>query len=165
VFSHGPHTFGRTLGEVILPDGRILNHELVKVGLAWWFRKYAPDNVAVAKLEKEAREAKKGLWGDANPLPPWAFRKIRRGQALDPSDFALLDRGPSETDVVTEAPPSGTQLAIPSFPLIGNRQSHIYHRPDCPNYSQVSSHNRVEFSSAADAEAAGYRLAKNCPQN
>ncbi len=34
---------------------------------------------------------------------------------------------------------------------------------DCPNYSQVASHNRVEFNSAADAEEARYRLAANCP--
>jgi hypothetical protein len=26
---------------VILPDGRNLNHELVKRGYAWWYRKYA----------------------------------------------------------------------------------------------------------------------------
>jgi endonuclease YncB( thermonuclease family) len=27
--------YGRTVGEVILPDGRVLNHELVRAGLAW----------------------------------------------------------------------------------------------------------------------------------
>src|SRR5262249_18309038 len=43
------------------------------------------------------------------------------------------------------------------YPIIGKRRSHIYHRPDCPNYSQVAPHNRVEFNSAA--EAARYRVA------
>ncbi len=28
--------YGRTVGEVILPDGRVLNQELVKAGFAWW---------------------------------------------------------------------------------------------------------------------------------
>lgn len=30
--------FGRTIGDVVLPDGTDVNQELVKVGLAWWFR-------------------------------------------------------------------------------------------------------------------------------
>ena len=28
-------------------------------------------------LEKEAREAKKGLWADPKPVPPWEWRKIK----------------------------------------------------------------------------------------
>jgi hypothetical protein len=32
-----------------------------------------------------------------------------------------------------------------------------------PNYGDVSPGNRVPFATAAEAEAAGYRLAKNCP--
>lgn len=47
--------------------------------------------------------------------------------------------------------------------VIGNRKSRIYHRPGCPDYGKVSPANRVEFSSAAEAEKAGYRLAGNCP--
>ena len=27
------------------------------------------------------------------------------------------------------------------YPIIGNRKSHIYHRPDCPNYIQVAPHH------------------------
>jgi endonuclease YncB( thermonuclease family) len=33
--------YGRTVGVVILPDGRNLNQELVRAGLAWWYRQYA----------------------------------------------------------------------------------------------------------------------------
>jgi len=29
-------------------------------------------------LEKEAREAKKGLWADSAPIPPWVYRKAKR---------------------------------------------------------------------------------------
>ena len=47
--------------------------------------------------------------------------------------------------------------------IIGNRHSHVYHRPDCPDYNRVSPENRVEFSSAAEAEQAGYHAAHNCP--
>jgi endonuclease YncB( thermonuclease family) len=33
--------YGRTVALVVLPDGRTLNHELVRSGFAWWFQKYA----------------------------------------------------------------------------------------------------------------------------
>ena len=42
-------------------------------------------------LEKDARDAKKGLWADPAPIPPWVYRKARRGQSLDLSDLAPLD--------------------------------------------------------------------------
>jgi hypothetical protein len=48
--------------------------------------------------------------------------------------------------------------------IIGNKNSHIYHLPNCPDYDKVSQKNRVEFQSAKDAEAAGYQLAGNCRQ-
>jgi micrococcal nuclease len=46
--------YGRTVALVVLPDGRTLNHELVRSGLAWWFRKYAPGDVTLERLETEA---------------------------------------------------------------------------------------------------------------
>ena len=74
----GRNRYGRTAGEVILEDGRSLNRELVRAGLAWWYRQYAKKDADLARLEKEAREAKLGLWADADPLPPWNWRKERR---------------------------------------------------------------------------------------
>ncbi|ALA58357.1 thermonuclease family protein [Nitrospira moscoviensis] len=165
VQAHGSDAFGRTIADVILPDGRLLNHQLVKAGLAWWFRRYAPDNEELATLENEARASKKELWRDADPIPPWVFRKLRRGQPLDPSDFALLDRRPPSLGSSAERSPPTDQPNTLTLPIIGNRHSHIYHRPDCPNYSQVAAKNRVKFNSAAEAEAAGYRVAKNCPRS
>ena len=71
--------YGRTVGEVILPDGRSLNHELVRAGLAWWYRRYAPNDAELEALEAEARAGKRGLWVDtdtaAPPVQPWAWRK------------------------------------------------------------------------------------------
>ena len=77
--------YGRTIGEVKLLDGRVLNQELVKAGLAWWYRRYAPGDTALEGLEMEAREAKRGLWVDPNPIPPWEWRKLKRSQSLAPS--------------------------------------------------------------------------------
>jgi hypothetical protein len=36
-------------------------------------RKYAPHNRELERLEKEAREAKRGLWSDSHAIPPWEF--------------------------------------------------------------------------------------------
>lgn len=55
-----------------------LNQELVKHGWCWWYRKYAPLDAELEKLEKEARDAKKGLWVDPKPVPPWEWRKRSR---------------------------------------------------------------------------------------
>lgn len=44
----------------------------------------------------------------------------------------------------------------------GNRNSKIWHRPDCPSYEMISQKNRVEFQSSDAAVAAGYRIAGNC---
>ncbi len=74
----GQDRYGRTIGEVMLPDGRVLNHELVKAGFAWWYRKYAPDDDALEQLEQEARDAKLGLWVDPHPVPPWEWRIARK---------------------------------------------------------------------------------------
>jgi endonuclease YncB( thermonuclease family) len=67
---------GRLLGEVVLPDGRSLNQELVRAGYAWWFRKYSRD-VQLARLEGEARSGRRGLWADQAPEAPWEFRGRR----------------------------------------------------------------------------------------
>jgi endonuclease YncB( thermonuclease family) len=55
----------------------MLNHELVRAGLAWWFQRYARHDGDLKELESEARIARRGLWVDENPLPPWEFRRNR----------------------------------------------------------------------------------------
>ena len=63
--------YGRTIANVLLPDSTNINHTLVKDCWCWWYRKNAPGNTVLEALEKEAREAKKGLWADPQPVPPW----------------------------------------------------------------------------------------------
>ncbi len=70
--------YGRTVGEVLLPDGRSLNRELVRAGLAWWYWRYAPDNETLAQLERDARGAKRGLRADPHAVPPWEWRIMRK---------------------------------------------------------------------------------------
>ena len=49
----------------------ILKQELVKQGWCWWYQKYAPRDTTLEGLEKEAREARKGLWADPQLVLPW----------------------------------------------------------------------------------------------
>lgn len=44
----------------------------IKDGYTWAYVKYGKQ---YANLEQEAKEAKKGLWQDSNPTPPWEWRK------------------------------------------------------------------------------------------
>ena len=78
VQTHGHDKYTRTIGDVILPDGMNLNQELVKQGWCWWYRKYAPGDTVLKGLEREAREGRKGLWADLQPVPPWEWRRSRR---------------------------------------------------------------------------------------
>ena len=71
----GHDKYGRTIGDVILPDGTNVNYTLVEDGWCWWYQKYATGDTVLEGLEKEAREGKKGLWADPHPVPPWERRK------------------------------------------------------------------------------------------
>ncbi len=69
--------YGRTVGGVLMPDGRSLNHELVWAGLAWMYRRYTTDQ-SLSDLEEEARVARRGLWADPHAVPPWEWRMMRK---------------------------------------------------------------------------------------
>jgi endonuclease YncB( thermonuclease family) len=75
--THGHDKYKRILGDVILPDGTNVNQELVKQGWCWWYRKYAPGDITLDRLEVEVRTAKRGLWQDPQPVPQWVLRKAR----------------------------------------------------------------------------------------
>jgi hypothetical protein len=107
--------YGRTVAEVILPDGRSLNHELVRAGLAWWYRTYAPADDVLARLEHEAKTAGRGLWAQPDPTPPWEWRA--RGKNPIPAEIAGQ--------------------------FIGNRRSHVFHAPGCRNAANISPSNRI----------------------
>ncbi len=69
----------RIIGKVLLSN-QDMNLEQIKAGLAWYDKKHAieqteSDRELYAQIEDEARQAKRGLWLDANPIPPWEFRR------------------------------------------------------------------------------------------
>lgn len=71
--------YGRAVGVVRL-SGRDINAEMVSEGMAWAYRRYLSGAYAseYIGLEERARKQHRGLWRDANPRPPWEFRKPSR---------------------------------------------------------------------------------------
>jgi endonuclease YncB( thermonuclease family) len=71
--------FGRSVG-VITRGGTNINAEMVKRGGAWAYRRYLSDQ-RYLMWEREAREAKRGLWRlqQDQIMPPWEWRAARRG--------------------------------------------------------------------------------------
>jgi len=75
IHPHDRDRYGRVVADVYLEDHSRLNELLVREGLAWWYRTYAPHDMVLMNLEQQARSQKKGLWRDPNPVPPWEFRR------------------------------------------------------------------------------------------
>ncbi|MBF0421365.1 MAG: thermonuclease family protein [Magnetococcales bacterium] len=71
---YGEDKYHRILAEVFMKDGLNLNQELVRKGLAWPHIAYTRDKT-LHELEREAREAKRGLWVDNHPEPPWVWKR------------------------------------------------------------------------------------------
>jgi len=68
--------WGRTVGHVIV-EGKDTNLAMLDAGMAWHYRQYSK-NKRLQQAEDEARSAKRGLWADRNPVPPWEWRKTGR---------------------------------------------------------------------------------------
>ena len=66
--------YGRVVAEVNV-DGRSVNEEQVRRGMAWQYSYVHSDKILLA-LQGEARAARRGLWAQASPTPPWEWRKI-----------------------------------------------------------------------------------------
>lgn len=69
--------YGRTVAHVRC-DGVHVNWRQVQDGLAWCFTKYLTQPAVCMPLEKEAREARRGLWREERPIAPWEFRATQR---------------------------------------------------------------------------------------
>jgi len=73
---------------------------------------------------------------------------------------------------------SGVQISQPSVPMtapvldtqapdgtavVVSRSGTKYHLPTCPGAKQINESNKITFASIAQAAAAGYSAAANCP--
>lgn len=75
--------YGRLVAVVFLPCGQAmqisLQVALLKAGLAWVWPKYCKDCKDWKIVQREAQQQRIGLWIDADPVEPWAWRCGIRG--------------------------------------------------------------------------------------
>lgn len=87
--SAGRDKYSRLLGD--LWDGdKWLNLEMVEGGHSWWYRKYS-DSEELALAEQQAKQARRGLWQEETPQPPWEFRNGPRPPSADSNEDATSD--------------------------------------------------------------------------
>ena len=115
--------------------GQDLSTQLLRAGLAWHYTEYSHD-AALAAAERDARQAKRGLWSESTAVPPWVWR--RSGGAKNAS------RGPD----------------VESGPFFANTSSRVFHAASCRNAHCKNCTDK--FATAEAAEAAGYRPAGDC---
>lgn len=64
-------------------NGKDLNLEMIRQGMAWYFAKYrkdvAPgDQAKYEKAQNTARASRLGLWKASDPMPPWEWRRLNK---------------------------------------------------------------------------------------
>lgn len=65
--------YGRVVA--VVEAGRVnINQAQLRSGMAWEYSHYHADKALIA-LQTEAQRARRGLWAEASPTPPWEFRK------------------------------------------------------------------------------------------
>jgi endonuclease YncB( thermonuclease family) len=79
--------YGRLVGKILI-DGMDVNLAQVRAGMAWHYKEYereqsVEDRDLYAKAEDEARADRRGLWQDADPVEPSAFRKEEKRERQD----------------------------------------------------------------------------------
>lgn len=72
--------YNRLVCEVILPDGKSVNEEILRNGMGWHYKEFSNDP-KWATLEEMARAQKVGLWSQRNPVAPWEWRKNKKSNA------------------------------------------------------------------------------------
>ena len=68
---------------VVRVNGRDVGLEQIRAGMAWWYRQYARDQTLQEQrvyedAEEQAKSAKRGLWIDKEPIPPWEWRRTSK---------------------------------------------------------------------------------------
>jgi endonuclease YncB( thermonuclease family) len=77
VVDKGRDRYKRTLGKVSC-NGIDAGSTQVRAGMAWVFRRYAPNDSPLYDLEREAMLSRRGLWSNPNAMPPWEWRQAKR---------------------------------------------------------------------------------------
>ena len=76
--------YGRTVGLLYRRRRRAqsVNVEMVRAGMAWWYRRYGGIDLGFPQAEAEAKRRRRGLWRDGNRArAPWDYRAdLRRAR-------------------------------------------------------------------------------------
>lgn len=72
----GRDRYGRAICRIVVA-GVDVNKEQIARGMAWMYRRYASDR-AYSDAESTAQARRIGIWREARPVPPWAFRRAGR---------------------------------------------------------------------------------------
>ncbi|MCA1643152.1 MAG: thermonuclease family protein [Acidobacteria bacterium] len=137
---------GTVEGRVAL-DGDDVNLAQLAAGMAWfrtaYYNELSDDQKKLYRdAEAEARAARRGLWQDDAPAPPWEYRAAKK-IVEDPRDIPQ--------------PAAGAAKSVNA-----DRRSRLYYAPGCAGYDRVPARSRARFKSAAEAERAGYKPAPGC---
>ncbi|MZG54604.1 MAG: thermonuclease family protein [Nitrospinae bacterium] len=138
--------YGRLIAEVFLPDGKMLNEESLKAGLAWHYRVKYPHSTFLEKMEYKAWKKKVGLWVQNKPIPPWEFRRETR--------LLYPPTNPESMDY---------DLFL-TYGIIGDPKTRVYLWPMCKGYPK-SREGYIPFGNLLDAETLGYQAASGCKFN
>ncbi|OKL40556.1 SNase-like nuclease [Pontibacter flavimaris] len=138
--------YGRTVGTIILPDGRSLNEELIRNGYAWHYKAYSKD-LNLANAEVDARRFKRGLWQDPNPIAPWDFRKNQRtGNASANTANAPVPAGATKRTVY----------------ICNSTSSSVYHYDSTCHVLKRCKDEVIKTTEAAAIREHGRRADKTC---
>ena len=72
--------YGRIVA-LVTSRGRLVNRELVREGLAWYYPKYCRDQPLcgeLRQLEEKAKKQRRGIWQDANPVSPGEWKRRQK---------------------------------------------------------------------------------------
>ena len=73
---HDKDRYGRYVAKIIV-DNTDVNAQMLKAGFAWHYKQY-DKNPEYARLEQEAKQNRRGLWIEKNPISPWVYRKTKK---------------------------------------------------------------------------------------
>ena len=76
--------YGRLVGVLYFGSSgpqRSVNRVMVEEGLARWYSRYGGRELGLDQAERNARRAKRGIWGAGRQVAPWDHRREQRRQA------------------------------------------------------------------------------------
>ena len=133
--------YGRVLGTVFV-GGKDINLQMVRDGYAHHYKRF-DNSPAYAAAETEARQKRRGLWSDPNPISPEDYRHRGKSAATAPSSPTATPSASRVEYRAGNAMPVGSRTAAPvnsTWPDTGfwlSTNSNKRHNRKCENYRKT----------------------------